>query len=69
MSGEPLKGRPSNNPKGRTRKATKKDEKEIYEMYKAGKPIAVIAFTFEISASTVQRIIRRIKESEEQKNG
>lgn len=65
MSDKSLNGKVSNNPEGRARKLTPIEEQMVYEMYKANKPIAEIAYTHKISASTVYRTVKRLQESEE----
>lgn len=52
---------------GRPRKLTPLEEQGVYEMHKAEKPIAEIAYTYKISASTVYRIVQRLKEKGEKK--
>lgn len=50
--------------KGKPRALTPIEEQMVYEMYKAEKPIAEIAYTNKISASTVYRIVQRLKGGE-----
>lgn len=40
----------------------------VIQMHKDRKPIAEIAYTFKVSPSTVQRIVRDFKKVEEEKN-
>ena len=52
----------------RPRTLTPIEEVAVCEMHKENKPIAEIAYKFGISASTVQRIVRKYKITEENEN-
>lgn len=51
----------------RPRNLTPMEETVVYQMHKEGRPIAEIAYKFNISPSTVQRIVRRFKQTEKEK--
>lgn len=55
------------NPKGagRKRKLTPIEEMHVYQEYKAGKPLAEIAYKSGISVSTLRRITVRFREEQE----
>ncbi len=52
---------------GRPRKLTPLEELGVYHMHKENIPIAEIAYKYEISPSTVQRTVARVKERKSEK--
>ena len=51
--------------RGKPKALTPIEEFDVYRMHQEKKPISEIAYLYKISASTVQRIVRRLKEESE----
>lgn len=54
--------------KGRQKKLNPQEEQSIYDQRIAGASIVELAYNNEISTRTVERIIKRIREQNENKN-
>lgn len=52
----------------RPTKLTIEQENIIYNQRKLGKPIALIAYSFNVSVRTVDRILKKIKDQEASNN-